>query len=579
MRGWLFYPLSPLSPLSPSGGPGRPSIKLPAKLAPDLNPAHLRGWWTRDFSAALRAFPDSLWAVPGSGHVCDFSGGGGSKLHWMAPARAVAARRGRGEGGAGGEGGGEGRGGERSNEGGGWVLEGLPSLGIPECALHGPIALASLLRHGSTAAQPTDVVEVAEAAEVAKALEAAAGSLEGGVNTSVLLLQFERECGAAGEGEAGCWVEASRGFLMPLAWDPAPLCVASPLGLSRPKRAKVSEYRTAAAAAAAGASCMRDGDGGRPCSVSPSQEEVLLANGKRGGASRDGASRGGGSGGGGGDGDGDGGSGGGGGGGGGSGGGGGGGGGCEEGFDGATAAGAPTRSGVFNKAVYRQNAPPSAEQTKQLSIRLGKEGGYTALTKAGGTSGCGGWDGTLGGVGSAVSGGAPGALPPDGGGDEVDEVERAVAALCISFPRLAPPLREPLARLCASFCAAVDACGALSVQSAPSTEGHFGGGSEGGNGDGGAGEGNDEGAHAAAAAAAAAAAGGTQAEVEFLASVRCLFARPPRPPAQKVSAGARRYAAEVGGTSSLFAVAREVPWPRQLVAFSLPISPPLTPKV
>ena len=491
MRGWLFYPLSPLSPLSPSGGPGRPSIKLPAKLAPDLNPAHLRGWWTRDFSAALRAFPDSLWAVPGSGHVCDFSGGGGSKLHWMAPARAVAARRGRGEGGAGGEGGGEGggedRGGERSNEGDGWVLEGLPSLGIPECALHGPIALASLLRHGSTAAQPTDVVEVAEAAEVAKALEAAAGSLEGGVNTSVLLLQFERECGAAGEGEAGCWVEASRGFLMPLAWDPAPLCVASPLGLSRPKRAKVSEYRTAA--------------------------------------------------------------------------------------------GAPTRSGVFNKAVYRQNAPPSAEQTKQLSIRLGKEGGYTALTKAGGTSGCGGWDGTLGGLGSAVSGGAPGALPPDGGGDEVDEVERAVAALCISFPRLAPPLREPLARLCTSFCAAVDACGALSVQSAPSTEGHFGGGSEGGNGDGGAGEGNDEGAHAAAAAAAAAAAGGTQAEVEFLASVRCLFARPPRPPAQKVSAGARRYAAEVGGTSSLFAVAREVPWPRQLVAFSLPISPPLTPKV
>ena len=94
MRGWLFYPLSPLSPLSPpspSGSPGRPSIQLPANLAPELNPAHLRGWWTRDFSAALRAFPDSLWAVPGSGHVCDFSGGGGSKLHWMAPARAVAA--------------------------------------------------------------------------------------------------------------------------------------------------------------------------------------------------------------------------------------------------------------------------------------------------------------------------------------------------------------------------------------------------------------------------------------------------------------------------------------------------------
>ena len=571
MRGWLFYPLSPLSPLSPSGGVGRPSIQLPADLAPELNPAHLRGWWTRDFSAVLRAFPDSLWAVPGSGHVCDFSGGGGSKLHWMAPARAVAARRGRSEGGAGGEGGeggegegeggGQGGGGECSNEGG-WVLEGVPSLGIPQCALHGPAALAALLRHGSAAAQPADVVEVAEAveaAEVAKAVEAAAGSLEGGVDTSVLLLQFERECGAAGEGEAGCWVEASRGFLMPLAWDPAPLCVASPLGLSRPKRAKVSEYRTAAAAAAAaaasaaaaagvpvsvaprgsgggalrlaegaGAPHMRDGDGGRPCS----QEEVSPADGKSdGGTSRSGGS---------GDGGGD-------------------GGGCEEGFGGATAAGALTRSGVFNKAVYRQSAPPSAEQTKQLSVRLGKEGGYTALTKAGGTSGCGGLNGASGGAGGAASGGAPGASPPDGGGgDELDEVERAVAALCISFPRLAPPLREPLARLCASFCAAADACGAPSVQSAPSAEGRFGAGSEGGNDDGGASEGNGNGEGAHAVAAAAAAADGAQAEVDFLASVRSLFARPPRPPAQKVSAGARRYAAEVGGTSSLFAVAREV---------------------
>ena len=55
MRGWLFYPLS--------GGPGRPSIQLPAHLAPELNAAHLRGWWTHDFRAVLRAFPDSLWAV------------------------------------------------------------------------------------------------------------------------------------------------------------------------------------------------------------------------------------------------------------------------------------------------------------------------------------------------------------------------------------------------------------------------------------------------------------------------------------------------------------------------------------
>ena len=50
----------------------------------------------------------------------------------------------------------------------------------------------------------------------------------------------------------------------------------------------------------------------------------------------------------------------------------------------------------------------AAEQTQQLSIRLGKEGGYTALAKVRGTSVCAGRGGASGGEDGAVSGGAPG---------------------------------------------------------------------------------------------------------------------------------------------------------------------------
>ena len=388
VRGWLFYPLRA------DGKRGNAAaLELPCALATQLNASHQRGWWTRELQQALTLFPRSLWAVPGSSYDAvpqpapqwsydaalgaTSQGGEGcrakkgraeSKLHWLAPARAVRA----------------------ASASSSYEIGGEEALGIAPCALHTADELARLLR-----------------------------GRRDGVDGPLLLLQFEQvaaeaEAGATEEGDEGaaCWVERSRGFLMPPDWDPAPLCRAAPLGVRNHQRGHGNQCTAYEAARAAGASAAaataastaaREDDrdsverlgagsparlsgsgapdlgvyrplvgvspdrpvGGGEASQQEQQQQLQAGCDGSGGGSEEG---------------------------------------CRSsasarssglsgGGDGSSGNGgnggvAPTRSGVYNKAVlYRQSLPRDSAQSDALAVRVGKRGGFGA-SGASGASGC-----------------------------------------------------------------------------------------------------------------------------------------------------------------------------------------------
>lgn len=105
VRGWLFYPL----------GSDHAVAAREASAHAGVSSHHGRGWWSRSLEAVLAHHPqESLWALPGSGAGVreDATGGVGGKLHWMAPAVAVA-----------------------NANGSGYAIRGIEAIGVADCPL------------------------------------------------------------------------------------------------------------------------------------------------------------------------------------------------------------------------------------------------------------------------------------------------------------------------------------------------------------------------------------------------------------------------------------------------------------
>ena len=263
VRGYLFYPLGSKGFPAAAAGTGTaeaantitsdstPSGPKPAKthlhreapapaVCTSVGARHARGWWTRSLDALLEAMPaESLWALPGNGAGVrdDACGALGGKLHWLAPAIAVQNSWN----------GPEGRQGGRAR---GLSIRGIPSLGVDDCPLMTAVELREALEEWSRAPSATPMAVAGKTSSSASASYIAAGANE---SAAVLLLQMmplmQPEDGTAATGSraaqqpgasasAAVWVEASRGFLMPSDWDPAPLMRAAPLGLRSGMRQK-----------------------------------------------------------------------------------------------------------------------------------------------------------------------------------------------------------------------------------------------------------------------------------------------------------------------------------------------------
>ena len=142
-------------------------------------------------------FPDSLWALPGNGASVRAGaaslGALGGKLHWLAPAVATRVD-------------------------GVLQIGGIELLGVDPCMLHTSAELRAILQ--AREAELGDDASPQEASVLVLQLRcsATAASLSGAV-------------GASGECDQDeVWVEESRGFVMPTAWDPTPLYRTLPRG-------------------------------------------------------------------------------------------------------------------------------------------------------------------------------------------------------------------------------------------------------------------------------------------------------------------------------------------------------------
>jgi prolyl-tRNA editing enzyme YbaK/EbsC (Cys-tRNA(Pro) deacylase) len=220
VRGYLFYPLGDLAPQSFS--PRVSALAQGRHAAPScaaVSSSHLRGWWTSSLDELLAAaHPESLWALPGNG--ADAVGSLGGKLHWLSAAVALPVHT--------------------TNIAGADadvtpalpVIRGIPCLGVDDC----PLLTAAQLRvtllqlhsmaHGWGPNEPSP-------------------NDDGSSPAASLLFQMlpADTAPTPSSGEPlntvqHMWLEASRGFLMPPGWNPAPLRRAMPLGLKSSMRQK-----------------------------------------------------------------------------------------------------------------------------------------------------------------------------------------------------------------------------------------------------------------------------------------------------------------------------------------------------
>ena len=217
VRGYLFYPLSTsVLHCATSDCRGRLYGEYSVPLCEAVSPRHHRGWWTTTLDAVLAcAHPASLWAVPGNG--ADAVGNLGGKLHWLGPAVAVATS-------------------ETvtlkdqtSSPPQMPVISGIPSLGVDDCTLLTAVQLREFLeKRQHTAHGCNDCND------------------DGSYPAAALLFQMlpadavvDLPCASpALARERRTWTEVSRGFLMPLDWNPMPLRRAMPLGLKNNMRQK-----------------------------------------------------------------------------------------------------------------------------------------------------------------------------------------------------------------------------------------------------------------------------------------------------------------------------------------------------
>ncbi|ETV92207.1 hypothetical protein, variant [Aphanomyces invadans] len=171
LRGYLFYPLAHL--------PSTTGCRSVIHVSSDIEPAHLRGWWTVDFASELvRAAPaDARWAIL-------------PKVHWLSP---VIARLSLG------------RTDEDENA---WAIEGDAELGLDPIPLMDRAALFHVctghFKHSPTA-MPLLVAEL-------RLVQNGADERDNGTNPPT------------SASPRRLYAEVSRGFVMnPDTWKPQPL--------------------------------------------------------------------------------------------------------------------------------------------------------------------------------------------------------------------------------------------------------------------------------------------------------------------------------------------------------------------
>jgi prolyl-tRNA editing enzyme YbaK/EbsC (Cys-tRNA(Pro) deacylase) len=210
VRGYLFYPLCAKSDCR-----GRLYGEYPVPLCEAVSPHHHHGWWTTSLDAVLAcAHPASLWAVPGNG--ADAVGNLGGKLHWLGPAVAVATS-------------------EivtlndQPSSPPMPVISGIPSLGVDDCTLLTAVQLREFLeKRQHTAHGCNDCNDDGSYPAAALLFQMLPADAVVDLPCASPLVATERRI----------WTEVSRGFLMPLDWNPMPLRRAMPLGLKNNMRQK-----------------------------------------------------------------------------------------------------------------------------------------------------------------------------------------------------------------------------------------------------------------------------------------------------------------------------------------------------